>query len=95
MDLITRESPLITPRQAILEMYEMRGGVARCPKWFERRLDRVGNWLANCDTPLLDEPMNASSIDATLQMAWRAVSSPEYRQRELEQEIHNAQRPLH
>jgi hypothetical protein len=100
MDLLTRETAETTPRQALVEMYQMRGGVARCPKWFEKRLDAIGNYLSRVKfkgRPILDERMSMTSIDAVLKEAWHAVNTPEYRQQEFERVAGeaNASRGIH
>lgn len=93
MDLISRKSVLCTPRQALAEMYMMRGGVAQCPKWFEKRLDAVGEYLSAIDykgRPILDEPMGMASIDAVLKEAWTAINTEHWRQREFERVVQDA-----
>jgi hypothetical protein len=91
VDLLTRETVMCTPRQALSEMRDMRAA----EKWFVARLDRIEKHLAKCQfrgRPLLDEPMSVSGIDAVLKEAWFTVNAPGYAQRTFERVLQNARR---
>lgn len=64
-----------TPRQAILEMVQMRK-----EEWFLRRMKRVWQHLEKVQfrgRPLIDEPMSVAAIDAVLKEAMAATEPRE------------------
>jgi hypothetical protein len=65
---------LWSPRGKLKEMRE--SPLARENSWFPKRLDAIEKHLAGVQfkgRPILDEWMNANSVDAVIDEAWDAV----------------------